>query len=247
MTFPAYIESTFIENWSAELLALSMRTETVAMTPDDVVALGSFSPAFRKEMGLNEVFDLSENLVATLQQALSLFPSGVMPRLGYCSWKASMLVNSPVRTLKELLAVITRPDNRIARVLVNAAAHRNGLSLHLREWMEMPPESEFRVFIERGKVSGVSQYFWQDTFDFKENLHSIRLRLKDVIGDILPVLHMDSVIADIHVRSDGSDRALLIELNPFVDTADLCLFQARDFDGRLRFTDRGRVMAVAIA
>ena len=247
MTLPSYIERTFIENWPAELVSLSMRTESVAMTAEDVVALGSYYPQFRRALGLDEVYDLSPALNAALAAALAKFPGGVMPRLGYCSWKGSSLMPAPVRTIKELMAVITRPDERIARTLVNAAAHRYGLPLHLREWLPMPPQSEFRAFIRHGKVAGVSQYFWQDSFGLRDGIVETRNRLNRLLNDILELGHMDDVVADLYVEHHApTGRAMLIELNPLVGSADHCLYQARDFDGRLRFRDGSRIMAIEL-
>lgn len=246
MTFPAYIESTFLENWPAELLSLSMRMESLMITSEDVVALGSYYPKFREAFGLDEVFDFSPELNESLMVAIAKFPSGVMPRLGYCSWKGSCLTNEPVTTLRELMAVITRPDDRIVKVLINAAAHNHGLTIHLREWMSMPPKSEFRAFIKHGNVVGISQYCWRETSTTSDEIFEIRTRLNTFLSDLLTAVHLDTVIADIHVGSSASDRTVLIEINPFVASADHCLFSGSDFDGRLRFRDSGRIMAVKL-
>lgn len=246
MTFPVYTEATYIENWPRELLSLSMRTASLEMSVDDVVALGSYSRHFRQNMGITEVFDLSEDLCGRLSATLSDFPQGVMPRLGHCSWKGSMISNTRIRSLRELMSVITRPDDRISKVLINAASHRHGLKLHLREWVDISPENEFRTFVKSGKVVEISQYYWRDMFDLRDDIHPIRSNLKHILRRIVTASHMDTFIADVCVGPNLDGRSFLIEINPWIDTADHCLYQTRDFDGRLRFREDDRVMAVAL-
>lgn len=248
MTLPAYIESTFIENWPAGLRALSMRTESVEIGPEDVIALGSYHPNFRERFVLDEVYDLSSEATETLSTAVAKFTNGLMPRLGYCSWKGSAIDNVPVRSIRDLMAVITRPDDRVERALTNAAAYGEGTVIHLREWIDMDPAGEFRIFLKRGQVSGVSQYFWKDSFPgLRLNIDRVRSGISSFLHEFVRESHIEDVIADVHVDGSRGDRALLIELNPLISSADHCLYQSRDFDRRLRFLDDGKVMAVGLS
>lgn len=55
---------------------------------------------------------------------------------------------------------------------------------------------------------------------------------------LIPMLHIEHVVADIAVTyQDGNFNVFLIELNPFIQRTDACLFSwsnGGDFNGRIR-------------
>lgn len=241
MTFPIEIKRTFIENWPSSVADMSVKGTALAIPDFDARVLGTFSARFIQETQFvtNEFF--SDEFLADIQTAIASFPSGVMPRLGYCSWKYSMLVNEPATTVTDVLKIISRDDPRIGGFLARELTTEQAVFLHLREWHHIPPWSEFRLFIRNRQVIGVSQYHHQETYpEIQENLEAIKASLISFSCQLIDALHMDTVVADVFVeqQADDSFKTTLIELNPFIQRTDPCLYSWQnggDFDRGIRY------------
>nr|WP_255569827.1 cell division cycle 123 family protein [Actibacterium sp. 188UL27-1] len=112
--------------------------------------------------------------------------------------------------------------------------------LHLRDWRDLAPWSEFRMFIKDRRFSGVSQYHHRDLFPaLARNYAPLAQVLADFADQVLAVLHIDDVVVDlaVHETSPGDFKTELIELNPFDKRTDPCLFswdREGDFDQTFR-------------
>lgn len=250
MAVPLAIRQTFYENWPKPMKALAVRTASVALSADDVVALGCFSLDFRAAFTGLGVRTLSATFEDELAAALKTFPHGVMPRLGYASWKASMLENQPARTVRDVMQTISRNDPRIARALTAHAQTGEGAFLHLREFHTFPAWAEFRLFVQGKALAGASQYLYAQTFP---EIDRERGRIADALGAFMQrfsqATHEPDVVADVFVEpTDDGFAARLIELNPLVRSADRCLYAgAGAFDGALRYRRAdGEVVAVGV-
>lgn len=88
---------------------------------------------------------------------------------------------------------------------------------------------------------GVSQYQHQSSFpDISANEYAIKASLSDFSRDLLDALHTETVVADVFVerQEKGRFRTTLIELNPFIQRTDPCLYSWKnggDFDGGFRY------------
>ena len=253
MAFPSLIAQTFIENWPDEVAELSFRQEKIILSAEDTIALGACTPQFRETMKAHGSYTLSTQFLAALDKAMARFPDGAMPRIGYCSWKDSCLLNEPARSARQVLSIITRPNPRVAAALQQNAVHGHETAFFLRQWVAIPPWSEFRMFMRNRKFYGISQYYYRDLFpEIERNLSAICKALFEFCAKFRHISHMETVIVDVFLRpsADGLD-ACLIELNPHNPRADPCFYSwegAGDFDGRLRFRNtQGQVVTVRLA
>ncbi|AVP83006.1 cell division cycle protein 123 family protein [Aeromonas hydrophila] len=100
-----------------------------------------------------------------------------------------------------------------------------------------------RCFIKKCSVVGVSQYHCLEYFSFLlKNADKICQLIIVFLQNIIPRLHIEHVVADIVVTyQDGNFNVFLIELNPFIQRTNACLFSwsnGGDFNGRIRINRR---------
>ena len=244
MSVPIQEALTYPENWPDGLKSLSGDMVSLELSTDDLRCLGSQSALFRQGYGDFRQPGFSGALMTRLADALAQFPQGIMPRIGHCSWKGSSVANTPARSLSELMLILTGDDPRVARSLMAHAIFGDPAYLHLRGWQDIPAWSEFRCFIREGRVIGVSQYRWAETFPEIARLETaIRATLRGFFRTALDELHLRTVVLDLWLEEDPDAphglAAHLIELNPFDGRTDPCLYswnRGGDFDGGFRYT-----------
>lgn len=251
MAYPKSISDTFFTSWPDALKEKSIRQEEITVSPEDVVALGANTPDFCEKFEMYNHFELSQEFLDQVTAGLEKFPSGAFPRLDYCSWKESCLMNSAATTLRDVEAIILQPNVRIASALLESAIHNQGSIFYLREWVDMPRWSEFRIFMRDRKIIGTSQYYTGEHFpQIQQNLDGIRQALVEFCLFFYKESHLETVIADVFLVHVGDTlQARLIELNPFLNRADPCLYnwEKSDFDAKLRFEKNDRIVAVSLA
>lgn len=96
--------------------------------------------------------------------------------------------------------------------------------LILREWVNMNPALEFRVFVNNGKIVGVSQrdlnyyaYLEQYSDEFKDLLDEF------VEGTVVPVFPDSRFVLDVYIPRPFN-KVFLIDINPFARSTDSYLF-----------------------
>lgn len=243
MRYPITLTETFPENWPLAFVEAAAPMHSVKLSKEDVLVLGSQSKSFRDTVGDFRSIGFSDAFMQEIAIALATYPGGVMPRLGFCSWKGSMLGNPPLRSVAEVMQVMTREDPRVAESLEVHALGEETALLHLREWRHIPEWSEFRVFVKGRKVAGVSQYHWRSQFpEIPGAISEIKQAIKALLQSLWEFLHLDDVVIDLYVAPGdggaGQMAAHLVELNPFSARTDACLYSWKnggDFDGGLRY------------
>lgn len=245
MSFPISITETFPENWPAPLKDLAPPMTSITLTPYDALALGGFSTVFRRQMNIRNRDFLSDGLLEEIDAALLKFPEGVMPRIGYCSWKASLIEKKPAKTLKDVLKIITTDDPRVGNALSIHVGNEDPVTLHLRAWRDIPDWSEMRLFFRSGEFVGASQYAYRRSFpEIVNYAEEIKTVLHHAAPVLLEKLHLANVVVDLALLPiDGKSphaglRPMLIELNPFSPLCDPCLFsweRGGNFDGQFRW------------
>ncbi len=234
---------TFLEQYPNEILALMLPMLELHLSEQDRMALGSSTPGFAEALLLDTPVAISTGLSQQIEAALDRFRDGVFLRTGATSFKSSLLPVTPAKTVKRAMDILSLPNRRSAAFLADSLVNGYDLNLFAFPWHDIPPWSEFRIFIRDRRVIGVSQYHHQLSFpEIPANERAIKASLSDFCGDLLDALHMDTVVADAFVarREDGRFRATLIELNPFIQRTDPCLFSWKnggDFDGGFRYRE----------
>ncbi|KAL9645108.1 hypothetical protein ABK040_004599 [Willaertia magna] len=113
---------------------------------------------------------------------------------------------------------------------LNTKQPKMEMKLIIREWIDIPLCNEFRCFIYNDKLRAISQYY--DVCYFKElqqNKNEIKDKLEIFINEKVNNLLKNSklqnnkkYICDLAIGKDGN--IYVIELNPYSDTTDTCLF-----------------------
>lgn len=240
MFFTDTIRTTFPEHYPDGLKDLMLPMVSIRLAPGDTHVIGRFCMNFRAGTTGQGADWFSDAFLDTLDAVMAQFPEGVMPRIGFCSWKAGTLVNEPAIGTRGVMRVLSQDDPRIGAAMMAHVATGEPAVLHLRPWVRIHPWAEFRMFIRDGRVIGASQYLHRDTFPaITQNEGPILAALQVFATVLLDALHVDTVVADVFLTPQGTGfRTTLIELNPFIPATDACLFtwaKGGDFDGGFRF------------
>lgn len=188
-----------------------------------------------------------------VSEAVAIFPRGGFVRLGSRSPKDSWLGHSEgfrcvASDGKDPLRFMLDCSERTADDLAAAIANNYAPHIFVREWVDFDKSMEFRCFMRGRKLVGISQYEYRDHFP---DLKAERGRLQWVIEtffatQFLPAIHLDDVVFDVFVKCRSGSPAVfvneckLIEINPFFQWTDPCLFDWRnggDFDGSFRLNE----------
>lgn len=141
---------------------------------------------------------------------------------------------------EQITKLMMHPGVRAASLAYRCFRASQPVALCIREWRDIPPWSEFRIFIKGREILGISQYHWRCTFPHIE--HSVET-LVDTVHQaslcISATAHLKSVVADVCVTAMDADASwVLIELNPYSIASGGCLFTwdaGGDFDGTFRY------------
>jgi len=123
-------------------------------------------------------------------------------------------------------------SERISQDMKLALAHPDRFKEHfvVRKWIDLDPSMEFRGFVNNGKLNALSQYNHLAFFPHivAEKDHIVKI-ISEFFHDVaLPRLvhKFKSYIIDFALVKDaeGKYKIWVIELNPFLETTDGCLF-----------------------
>lgn len=113
----------------------------------------------------------------------------------------------------------------------------NTIKLYIRPFTYMYRPFEWRVFVKDNKVIGISQQFYNKTFDFENYYHKYLDSVQNSIlyfmnNTCIPNIKIKDFVADLYVKDDnyhmGKNRLLpvtIIETNPY-GLSDPCLFKS---------------------
>lgn len=144
-------------------------------------------------------------------------------------------------TVERAMDILSLPNRRATAFIADSIVRGDPLDLYATAWREMLPWSEFRLVIRESRVVGVSQYHHRAVHPaLRDRAEAVASSLSCFGRRLIDALHMQTVVADVFVepQDDGSFVSWLIELNPFIQRTDPCLFTWRDggdFDGTIRF------------
>jgi D123 len=253
---------TYIENWPIELRALSMPSESLALTRTELIALGQsqveLGPTFWEEKRLDYsaapiVHGLAEELHAKIRRVMqSAGVEGVFVRLGSRSPKDSywwwhhedrdgLSAPWPITSGADAMNLLRETSERVNDDLLEAYALNYSPHIWVRAWENIDPATEFRCFVKGRNLLAISQYDYMGGRVYPQLTRDRALyvsAIKTLFSKrIKPVLHMDDVVVDMYVRitqlPSGRGRkasATLLELNPYFELTDPCLFTWEDLE-----------------
>jgi hypothetical protein len=244
------VRPTYIEQWPRELLALSFASAFLPLAPHEVDALIGYCDVVSS--GAENVLDeptlrLIESRIAGAAVA---YPFGAFVRLGSRSPKDAYTGH-----LEGFRCQGPEAGERAVRMFAESERIHDDLWLArergyqpvvvVREFATIPSHEEWRVFVRGKRIVGVSQYDHLHPYPTDAaDLGSVRAAIDHYWGTQLrAALPMRDVVADLWVHRrpvGGSHRrgcsqvvqwsTKLIEINPFLNFTDPCLFDWRELD-----------------
>ncbi len=195
---------------------------------------------------------LFEGVRRRATEALTKFPHGAIVRLGSRSPKDTWgWDKEPCISDGDPLSHIIGCSERMSDDLQLALKENYPPHIFLREWKIIPQWAEFRCFLKNKKLVGISQYYHRDVFaELEKQNETIIYWLKYFTNDsFIPTCeNLSDVIFDVavfikqKVQESGmlevNIECKLIEINPFFEMTDSCLFDWRsggDFDETFRY------------
>lgn len=237
---------TYIENWNPALYLLSIPQVDIPLSRQDTIDLGTNLSLYGASFGVpaQPILDIK----GKISTALKSFPLGAFVRLGSRSGKDSLYAqHNSLKVIHSSAAIkiLTAASERIAydiRLALNA-----GYTPHIfvRQWVDIPEWAEFRCFMQSRKLVGISQYDCRNLRECPEvikNAEKIEKAIRKFFNDFEKLVHLNDVVFDVFITKQGYEigewiDVTLLELNPFFDRTDACLFDwhRNDFDSSFRF------------
>jgi len=189
-----------------------------------------------------------EDIRCRAADAVSKFRRGAIVRLGSRSPKDAFSWHSegPKITNGDPLRHVLNASERMYEDLTLALENNYSPHLFVREWVDIEPWAEFRCFYDGG-VIGVSQYNYRDHYpecaayanDFAywfryyvNNYFAPACPLRQVVFDL--AMFVKQAVEPSGLTCKAFEFKL-IEINPFFEGTDPCLFRWSDFDRTYRF------------
>lgn len=248
---------TYIENWPSRLCSLSIAQVGIPLTTDNVWILGrsivELCAMFEEREDCPKIKRSPSVLIKQMDEAVARFPDGCFVRLGSRSPKDSWFAHKNKRGLciitgKEAWKMLTDGSERVADDLLLAIRNNYAPWIFLRQWYRIPRWTEFRCFMEKRQLVGISQYQYleNEVFgDLTAHAESIEWAIKQFFSTFSTACHLDSVVFDVFVKCREMKKnqwmweVKLLEINPFFEMTDPCLFDWRKpFDGSFRFVTK---------
>ena len=232
--WPDFAE-TWIENWSPGLSKLSYPHIGIQLDECEAHSLGRlngvhshcFNPSLETHL---------ESLEEKLNKAIAHFPKGAFIRLGSRSPKDThkgIITRCKAMDGKQAIQLLTSGSARVSYDLRVAIKANYPPWVFIRQWQEISPDREFRCFMQHHQLIGVSQYFHKTCFP-RLSLELRREALSHTLWEFFPLFskycHLADVVFDVEISVDYNPKVTLIEINPFNELTDPCLYSWKAFD-----------------
>lgn len=248
MSYWETVVPTYIENWPPGLCSMSIPQVDVPLTLAEALRLGTnmidYGEAFCQDGIVANITDIRERVA----EAVARMPSGAFVRLGSRSPKDSWLGYKEgfrVRVATDPLRFLLDASERIYEDLTLALQNEYPPHIFVRQWLTIAPWQEFRCFMRARKLVGISQYNYLEAEVFPEivaDAEAIRWAIEQAFSRFRGACHLADVVFDVIVeRKTMRDNTRiwevkLLEINPFFELTDPCLFSWKDgFNGEFRF------------
>lgn len=243
MSYFEAVKPTYIENWPDELCRLSIAQVDVPLDLETARNLGSNMHEYGDSFGIPtaDIRDLEFKLATIVENK---FPKGAFIRLGSRSPKdacfdGDMHISTGDNPLKFLIG----PSERICDDLHLALKNEYPPHIFVRQWCNIPQWAEFRCFMKNKKLVGISQYHYFDGAfaEISKDPKWIVWVINQFVPMFTAAIHLDDVVFDVFFKiteqsNQRQTEVKLLEINPFMEMTDPCLFDWRsDFDRTFRF------------
>ena len=235
--------ATFMEVWPSDLWEFTLPAVEIALSEADRLKIGSATPFFAEHFELAgrdpDALDCEADLVEALED---MADTGAFLRMGSASFKRQGALNLPIVNIGQAIDTIRSPNDRAARFVGDSLVHAYPLSLFVFPWRVVEPWTEIRLFVREGALVGASQYHCDKRYEaLHKALPTLQKKVAMFWRALAPELPMPDVIVDLFIETDTDGQlgeVRLIELNPFIQRADTCLFDWKrpdGFDGSFRY------------
>lgn len=210
------------ENWPQALKDLSFRTELVELTREDQEILIGIIDNQPDALANTTLPDKITEAIQTISH------DGCFVKLSSRSPKDTFYPDViRFRTGHEVLGAFSESE-RIIDDLIQYKYADTPCYLMLREFLPIPLHDEWRCFVRKGEIVGVTQYHYHEFFPqlTAGKAAAYEHILSFLVDRVLPHLHVDTIVVDVWL----GDNPLLIELNPY-GLSDPCLLSYQELDG----------------
>ena len=235
-----FVKPTYIENWPKELARLTFAQTGLPLSRGEMVTLGGanieFGEILRESYGKPSVA-ARDGLIQRMDEAIRLYPNGCFVRLGSRSPKDSMWIyehGAQCRDGMQAWNCLTGCSERMHDDLSIALAEEYQAWIWCRQWVDMEPDEEFRCFQRGGDLIAISQYDYLNKAHYPkivQNASGITWAIGQWYygSEFRRDVGMKDVILDVRcARREAGNQAVyettLVEINPFFDMTDPCLF-----------------------
>lgn len=226
---------TYMEKWYDLLKDETIESHFIPLEQDEIhfcLQLGGELGLLYKQEVLLNAFEIKERLLKKIGDVLKLLNNKAFFRLTSRSPKDSWYglgkrdlpyFGHKGLTLKpEDVFFWIADSERVHDDLYESLHYQHQPQIVLRKWIDLKRHEEFRCFIIKKEVMGISQYFYRDYFpdlisnatQYQETILSYFERIKDKIP-------LENYILDI-VLIENVPKVL--EINPLSQWTDPCLF-----------------------
>lgn len=244
------VKPTYIENWPKEMCSLSLAQIGIKLSLKEAEILCS------NNIELNDCFDFPKYqdmsiLREKIDKEIIKFPKGVFVRLGSRSAKDALYPHKKkIFTGKEALTNLTACSERINDDLSLAIQYNYESYIWLREWKNIPEWAEFRCFMKDRKLVGISQYNYLKNAKYPEIIKNKEVIVATIkwwfTNFFKEKSHLDTVIFDVYLKKISQGHysvweCKLLEINPFFELTDPCLFDWRkpeEFKGQFLYNEK---------
>lgn len=164
------------------------------------------------------------------------FPPPYFVKVGARSPKDSLDLTSfeGFSSQREILECF-QGSERVIEEAIDAGAAEDRVPITVRPFLSVDRKYEFRIFVEKGEILGISQYYFNEYFGYtSEELKLFEQKMRAFILEIHPFVGRASYVADLYIKDP--DNIVLIELNPF-GLSDPCLYREIPFDRGLHVVE----------
>jgi hypothetical protein len=245
--------ATWIENWPAGLAHLSFPQRGLRLEVEEIHALGRRNGVHAHCFAAGSDQCLHD-LEVRLDKAVRTFTEGAFIRLGSRSPKDTMLgvlTGCRAGDGAEALRLLACGSARVAFDLRRSLQARYNPWIFVRQWIAIPPETEFRCFMQKRRLAGVSQYYRDCLFPAISSgsvTEIINAALRWFFPIFVSQCPLEDVVFDLSLTAEPEPSSKLIELNPFGPPTDAALFSwvDADFDGTIRILEPGSTIALSL-